>query len=255
MLAYYPLGDGVTAFSTTRRGGVSTGLYGGFNVNAYCGDKPKHVAENRRLLCQTLDINENSLILPHQVHGIESRQIAAPFFRLPEDVQAMLLEGIDSLLTDVPGVCIGVSTADCIPILMYDPVRHVTAAVHAGWRGTLSRIVCKTVKDLRVCYDSRPADLRVVVGPGISLEAFEVGEEVYDHFAQAGFDMNTIARKYTKWHLDLPECNRQQLIQSGIRPEYILNSNVCTYHRTDLFFSARRLGTKSGRIFSGILFK
>ena len=102
-------------------------------------------------------------------------------------------------------------------------------------------------------YGSRPSDLVAQIGPGIHLESFEVGDEVYDAFAQAGFDMESISKKYEKWHIDLPECNRQQLMNQGVPANHIAVSPVCTFMQSDSFFSARRLGIQSGRIFTAII--
>ena len=114
-LTYYNIADGVCAFSTTRHGGTSEGNYASLNINPYCGDKPEHVAANRTLLAAELGISTDRLILPHQTHGTETRIIGPEFCALPERIRQMLLEGVDALLTNVEGVCIGVSTADCIP--------------------------------------------------------------------------------------------------------------------------------------------
>lgn len=127
------------------------------------------------------------------------------------------------------------------------------AAIHAGWRGTVARIVEKTVSVMGNQYGSQGKDLIACIGPSISLEAFEVGDEVYQAFCEAGFDMNQIARKEAKWHIDLWEANRQQLLAYGVKPEHIEISGICTYHNNDDFFSARRQGIRSGRILSGIL--
>lgn len=254
-LVRYSVGSGVTAFSTTRHGGFSTGNYGEMNVNPYCGDEPDAVAKNRTLLCSTLGIADERLILPHQNHGIEVRQIAPEFLSLPVNVRAMLLEGVDALMTDVPQVCIGVSTADCIPILLYDSANRACCAVHSGWRGTVARIVQKAVAAMAAAYKTRPDGLSAVVGPGISVDCFEVGNEVYEEFASAGFDMPGISRMTDKWHIDLPECCHRQLVEAGLHPENIQMSDECTYSNTDKYFSARRLGAASGRIFTGIMLK
>ena len=140
MINEYSIADGVMAFSTTRKGGVSEGNYGEFNINEYCGDEPENVAENRKRLADELGIAVDHIILPHQVHGVEVRQIAAEYFSMPESHRKMALEGVDAVMTDLTGVCVGVSTADCIPVLLYDEVHHAMAAIHAGWRGTLARI-------------------------------------------------------------------------------------------------------------------
>ena len=254
-LLEYALSEGVMAFSTTRHGGCSKGLFGSFNINPYCGDDSADVEHNLQALSQELQIRVDNIVLPHQVHDIECRQIAKEFLSLPDNVRKMLLEGVDALVTDLPGVCIGVSTADCIPVLLYDEAHHAVAAIHAGWRGTLRRIVQKTVLGMHNCYDTHPEQLKAVIGPGISLQNFEVGQDVYDQFAQGNFDMDAIAKMYDKWHINLPLCNQLQLEESGIPSENILHSDVCTYDRVDDFFSARRLGVNSGRIFTGIMLR
>lgn len=254
-LLLYPLGNDVKAFSTMRHGGVSKGNYAEFNINYYCGDDVANIEANRQSLCHLLGIDKEHLVYPHQVHGTEVRQIGANFPTLPDSSKKQLLEGVDAVMTDVTGICIGVSTADCIPILLYDEKHHACCAVHAGWRGTVQRVVQHAVHAMQASYHTEPADLRTVIGPGISLENFEVGDEVYEQFAQAGFPMETIARRYEKWHIDLWECNRLQLTDLGVLPQNISISNTCTYAQVDHFFSARRLGINSGRIFTGIIMR
>ena len=250
-LLFYDFGLRVVAFSTTRHGGVSQGNYSSLNINAYCGDDMEAVAENRRLLSLELPIpNASRIIVPHQVHDSVVQVI-------DEDTlgQQELIEGVDALITRLPGVCIGVSTADCIPIIIYDPVHHCAAAVHAGWRGTVKRIAESVARQMYAFYRSDYGEMQVMMGPGISLKNFEVGQEVYDEFLQAGFPMERIAARYAKWHIDLPLCNRLQLEQLGIRPENIRETGICTYDHADDFFSARRLGINSGRIFTGVILR
>lgn len=254
-LKYYQLGEHVTAFSSTRHGGMSKGNYGEFNISGSCGDEEECVFQNRKALCAELDISDDHLIMPHQNHGIESRDIADEFFVLPGEVRKMILENVDSIMTDVKNTCIGVSTADCIPVLLYDPVHQTACAVHAGWRGTLNRIAHKEVIEMNRVYGTSPSDIKAVVGPGISLENFEIGQEVYDEFLKAGFEMEKISRMYDKWHVDLPLCNRLQLEQAGVPAENIQMSDVCTYQQVNDYFSARRLGTNSGRIYTGIILR
>ena len=246
-LTYYNMGTGVTAFSTTRQGGCSTGNYAAFNINGYCGDDEVHIAANKVALCGLLGIDSNRLVMPHQVHDCVVRRIDGP--------QQGVIEGVDAVMTDVPQLCIGVSTADCIPVLLYDSIHRAVSAVHAGWRGTVLRIVQKAVEAMRDTYGTAPADLQAVIGPGISLDSFEVGDEVYDQFLSAGFDMQPISRRDAKWHIDLPMCNRLQLMEAGIPADHIQMTNICTYQQYDRYFSARRLGIQSGRIYTGILIK
>lgn len=255
ILRYYDLHPDVTAFSTTRRGGVSQGNYSQLNINGYCGDDEAHVAENRTLLAAELGIATERLFLPHQVHGVEVRALKDDFLRLDTEEQRRMLEGVDAVMTDVAGICIGVSTADCIPVLLYDPTHRAAAAIHAGWRGTVARIVQHTVRQMALVYGTDPRDLLAVVGPGISLDAFEVGDEVYEEFEQAGFDMTVLAERLKKWHINLPLCNQLQLVEQGVPAANIQQSGICTYSHPDEYFSARRLGIKSGRIFTGIQIK
>lgn len=267
---YYNMSADVVAFSTTREGGVSEGNYASFNINAYCGDTEEHVAANRQLLADELGIATQRIIMPHQTHGVETRIISREFLGLPQNVRAMLLEGVDAVLTDVDQLCIGVSTADCIPVLLYDPEHRATAAVHAGWRGTLARIVHKTILEMRMAYQTDPANIKAVIGPGISLKNFEVGDEVYEAFEQAAFDMGTIAEEQIKrnpdaadpskrfekkWHINLPLANKQLLLHNGVQEDNIISTDICTYDNADKYFSARRLGTESGRIYTGIIIK
>ena len=249
----YTLADGVKAFSTTRKGGVSKGSYGTMNINPFCGDVEEAVAQNRQILADTLDVDASRIILPHQVHGIESRMIAEEFLQLPESIRHQLLEGVVAVMTNISGVCIGVSTADCIPVLLYDAAHHAVAAVHAGWRGTLNHIVLKVVREMGMMFHTAPKDLKAIIGPGISEANFEVGQEVYDQFQTLNFDMDRIAKMHDKWHIDLPLCNRMQLEGAGISADNILEAGICTYDAVDTFFSARRLGKDSGRIYTGIV--
>ena len=230
-LTYYPLGEGVTAFSTTRHGGFSRGNYGAFNVNRYCGDAPEAIRQNRRLLSLKLGVTDDRIVMPHQVHGVQIRKITLGFLYASADEQTARLEGVDAVMTNVHGVCIGVSTADCIPIIIYDPQHEAVCTVHAG--------------------------------PGISMEAFEVGDEVYDAFAAANFPMEAISRRMPamdgtpieKWHIDLWACNRLQLQAVGVLPEHIHVSGICTWQQSDDYFSARRLGIQSGRILTAAILR
>lgn len=252
-LLKYDFGHGIRAFSTTRHGGMSKGLFGQFNINPYCGDELNCIATNSQLLAEELGIDTKSIILPHQVHKTHCQIITTKFLTLDDNERKNCLEATDALITNVRGICIGVSTADCIPILLYDESNQATAAIHAGWRGTMAKIVKKALLTMEEEFGTKPENIKAVIGPGISLQNFEVGEEVYLQFAEAGFDMEKIARKYAKWHIDLPQTNKIILTDCGVSPENIAFSGICTYSHVDDFFSARRLGTASGRIYTGII--
>lgn len=241
-LLIYNIGEGAAAFSTK-----------------------KVVEATPQSLCQHIGIEERMLVKPHQVHGTEVRQIASDFITLPSNIRQMILEGVDAVMTDVEGVCIGISTADCIPVILFEPNRKVACAIHAGWRGTAKRIVEKAISAMVITYKINPKNLVAVIGPGISLDSFEVGDEVYNKFSEAGFSMDKIAQKrparipeyasQEKWHIDLPLCNRLQLEGMGVSSENIKDSAIDTFTHTDEFFSARRLGVDAGRIFNGIIIR
>lgn len=260
----YCLGDGVRAFSTTRRGGVSRGAYGQFNINPYCGDDVAAVSENRRLLARELGIGVERIVMSHQVHGTRIMAVTPEILHLSNDRRCDLLEGVDALMTDVGDVCIGVSTADCIPVLLYDDEHRAAAAVHAGWRGTTKHIVTEVIEAMKRNYRTRPEALKAVFGPGISLHNFEVGQEVYDEFLRASFPMDKVAVRFPamlpqtdcggeRWHIDLKLCNRLELEAAGISCDRIEDTAICTYDSVVDFFSARRLGIRSGRIYTGII--
>lgn len=255
VLTYYNMAEGVTAFSTTRHGGVSSGSYASLNINPYCGDKAANIVANRQLLAAELDVESSRVLLLHQVHGDGNRMVCEDFFAWDNATKSAFLDGADALMTDCRNLCIGVSTADCIPILLYDSSHHAVSAVHAGWRGTCKRIVCKTLRDMNFRYGTCAEDVIAVIGPGISQRNFEVGQEVYDAFLQEGHDMEAIAMRIEKWHLDLPLCNRIQLEEAGVEPANIHQSDICTYDAADDYFSARRLGIASGRIYTGIVLR
>ena len=260
VIDYYEMGTGIVAFSSTRHGGCSKGNYAGFNINRYCGDNEEDVCENRRALCQTLGISDDHLILPHQVHGTRTVMIDRTFLALSAIERQKALEGVDALMTNLQGVCIGVSTADCIPVLLFDMENRAVCAIHAGWRGTVKRIAVKALQAMSHAYGTQPQQVIAQIGPGIHLDSFEVGDEVYDAFTNEGFHMPAISKRYLsyngtgeKWHIDLPNCNRLQLLSAGLESPNIKVSTVCTFQQADDYFSARRLGISSGRIFSGVM--
>ncbi len=195
------------------------------------------------------------VVQAHQVHGSKVAVIGRP------GITRELLEGYDALVTCLPGVAIGVRTADCIPILLCDPVHRAVAAVHAGWRGTLAGIPRAAIAKMRLEYGTAAEDLRAVIGPGICRECFQVGEEVAGAFRDVGFPMDKIyswngpraeGDKKGGHHIDLPLANRMILEDEGVRAENIQQSPVCTCENANLY-SARREGPKCGRNINAIM--
>ena len=214
------------------------------------------------------------VVQAHQVHGDRVAVVTSAGTTREE------LEGYDALVTDVPGVAIGARTADCIPVLMYDPVHRAVAAVHSGWKGTVLKIAAKTLAVMASKYGTRAADILAVIGPGIGPDSFQVGPEVAEAFLAAGFPETwsrpetdddgtastgkTIVRLITDrgpripdsmsggLHIDLPQAVRQTLIRAGVHDANVLISGIDTYTYPG-FFSARREGPSCGRTVNTIM--
>ena len=246
----------IAHFCTTRQGGTSVGNYASFNLSPFSGDDLRAVLNNQSKLAEWLGIDADKIILPFQTHGTEVREISDRFFELADEEKRDYLNGVDAIFTRIPKVCIGVSTADCVPILFYDPTTQVVAAAHAGWRGTCGRIAEKTINALAETYSCHPSDILVTIGPSISAKVYEVGQEVVDNFEDAGFDIPEIVEIRNKSiYLDLWKANEQSLLKAGVAAENIEVAGICTFTEHERFFSARRLGIKSGRLLSGIMLK
>lgn len=231
----------ITAFSTERGEEVDASApHSGFNINRWCGDSTAHTDICRATLCHALGIDSSCLVLPHQTHGTVVADVD----------RGDAIDGADALMTSRRGLCIGVSTADCIPILLHDTRHDAICAVHSGWRGTVQHITARALEAMAATYATRREDVVAAIGPGIRIEAFEVGDEVYEAFSQAGFSMGDIARRMDRrWHIDLVQAVRADL--SGVNA--ISDCGLCTHTMYHRFFSARRLGIDSGRIFTGIM--
>ncbi len=250
---------------STRPGGVSP-LEGKqvLNLGFMEWDAREHVAENRRLLQAALGAENLTLAPLKQIHSDAIHLFnAAPAHPCKGDASA----------TNRPGVLLGVQTADCVPILLVDPKKRAVAAIHAGWKGTLARIAEKAVGRMRLEFGSEPADLLAAIGPSIGPCCYEVGAEFVTKFSaqfadaseyfdepRTGDEPNPL-----QWlnmappghqppprnvHLDLPKANRAQLLAAGLRAQNVFSCGLCTACHTDLFFSYRREGGPSGRLFS-----
>lgn len=259
MLSYPFDGSGnIFGFTTTRQGGISGGNYSSLNLGAYSGDDVGNVQENRRRLCRAVGIMDEKLFLPHQVHGVDIVHIDESFLSLSVADQQKRLSEKDAVITSVKNICIGVTTADCVPVLLFCPQRKIAAAIHAGWKGTAGRIASLCVRYMQKHLDVTPENLYAVICPSISVDRFEVGEEVVDRFLSAGYDSGQVLWSNSstgKSHIDLWNANRSDLEQAGVLSEKIEIAGVCTRTCCSEFFSARKLGVASGRIVSGIVMR
>ena len=236
-----------------------------FTTDRTIGRNPTLIHEAiNRLTPPSHTIEEHSFRFarPHQTHSDRIYHLSEDYFSLSEKEQQRQMEDTDAVISNVKYACIGISTADCIPVLVYDKEHQAAAAIHAGWRGTVQRIVEKTIKMMQHTFDTNPSQCHAVIGPGISQQSSEVGWEVHEAFTKAQFPMQDVTiilpandGKGTKPHIDLKELNRLQLITAGIIPQNITTSHIDTF-TDERFFSARREqkgNEKCGRILSGFI--
>ena len=231
---FAPFADLLAAGFTTRHGGVSQAPYGSLNLGMSSGDDPAAVDANRQRLLAALGFAPGALALAGQIHGAEVRTIDAPG----------LHERCDGLVTQQPGLLLGIIAADCAPVVFADPVARVVGACHSGWRGTQANIVGETVRAM-IALGARPEQMRAAVGPCIAADAFEVGEEVAEQF-----DPTFVVRR-AEWprpHVDLRGVLAAQLREAGIAETQIAIEPGCTVAENDRFFSYRTEGAQSGRL-------
>ena len=256
----------IHAFSTSQ-GGVSI-LNGHkvLNLGFTEWDARENVQKNRKLFQSALNADRLAMVSLKQFHS----DVVCGFSAAPNE-----LCSADASISNTPNLLLGIQTADCVPILLLDPLKRAIAAVHAGWRGTLQRIVEKTIGRMKMEFKSNPSDLLAAIGPAIGGCCYEVGTEVaaafHSQFANAsewfdelrtGDEPNPLQwlNQFPPGHqpppknvrLDLRQPNRAQLLAACLRPQNIFVSDLCTACRPDLFFSYRKQGSQSGRMMSVI---
>ena len=231
---------------STRRGGVSEGGFGSLNLGRARGEVPENVAENRRRFFEAADFPAERLVEVKQVHGCD--------VLVAEDVSPDEKACGDALVTNVPGLGVAVQTADCIPVLIADARKMVVAAVHAGRKGVVGGVLPGTIERMREEYGCEPRDMRAALGPAISGERYEVGEECLPPFRERHRNWRdfTTPLGRGKWLLDLPLVARLQLASAGIPESRIGAPGPCTFSESSRFFSYRRDGPSTGRLLSAI---
>ncbi|TAK65006.1 MAG: peptidoglycan editing factor PgeF [Bacteroidetes bacterium] len=218
---------------STKKGGVSRIPYG-LNLSYMVGDDPNFVDQNRERFFGKLGISLDLLAVPKQFHGDFIKIVSTPG----------VYDLCDALITATPSVYLCVTTADCLPIFLYDPITPAVATVHAGWRGTKLKIVEKTIKKMIKEFNTNPAELRVFIGPGSGVCCYEVGDDV-----ARDFDQRYLVRYSTKKpHLNMKLYTKIQLIDAGVKDKNIEMSEYCTICTPSLFYSFRRERLNSGRM-------
>jgi YfiH family protein len=235
------------AFST-RAGGVSASPFDTLNLGARWGDAAANVEENRRRLVRAVSGGAGPLYVARQVHGA-----GVAIVRDGDDPAWIARMEADALVTNDPGLTLGVFVADCIPAIVADPRSGAVAAAHAGWRGTVAGVLPAVVRVLGAEFGARPGDLRVALGPAIGPCCFEVGPEVVDAFRAAlreaadGVVLPSPRGVAGKWHVDLKAANRLLLERAGVAPDAIDAGPECTCHDGARFFSYRRDRDRTGQ--------
>ncbi|GFO56609.1 laccase domain protein [Geomonas sp. Red276] len=238
-------GNKVVAGFTTRHEGVSRPPYNSLNLGSNTLDSPHNVEGNRSLLARSFGTTLDRFVTVTQVHGTDLLVIDAPN---PEFSHFLKLE-CDGIVTNQPGIMIAICVADCVPILLHDPVKKVVAALHAGWQGTVGNIAAKGVKAMASLFDCDIRNIQAAVGPGIGGCCYQVDTPVRDAFVKAGQAWDLISQEQGdgKWLLDLPIANRRLLEDAGLAPDQIQTTTHCVSCNQELFFSYRRDGGDTGR--------
>lgn len=230
---------GLVVAESRRHGGVSQEPYASLNLGLNTPDDPANVTENRRRFFQALSISPERVASSHQVHGIEVLHATEPG----------RYTGYDALITNQPDLFLGVSTADCVPVLVYDTRHRAVAAIHAGWRGTAGGIVSVTLQTMQQQFGTQPGDCYAFIGTCIDETSFEVGIEVADQF---GPNYKRIDSFSGKAFINLKSANTRQLTDFGIPAAQIAVSTFSTVLDNKDYFSYRHEKGQTGRMLAVI---
>jgi len=231
----------VTHAVFTRHGGVSPEPWTSLNVGGTVGDERARVVENRLRSFRALGCAPHSLFDVWQVHSADVVIANAPHDFTPPEFKA------DAIITDKPDVTLFMRFADCVPILLHDPVRHVVGIVHAGWQGTVKRTASEAVKAMTAAYGTDPQDILAGIGPSIGPDHYEVGEDVIMRVRQSFGDQAESLLQHNNGHVhfDLWSANRLDLEQAGVNQVEV--SGLCTACNKDDWFSHRAFKGSTGR--------
>lgn len=229
-----------------RKGGISEAPYDSLNLCTRVGDKEENVAENKKIASAAFGISPENMVCVKQVHGDSIHIVDAEDKKSYEKVEA------DAIITNLKNAVIGILTADCVPVLIYDPVKRASGVSHAGWKSAALGIASKTIKAMTKTFGSNPSDMLAAIGPGIGVCCYDVNTDVENEFKKRYIE----ASFYIKdGRLDLKSMNLLDLKQAGLRKENISVSNICTSCNNDIFFSYRKDEKITGRQMSFIAIK
>lgn len=232
----------------TRQGGVSPEPWSSLNMATSVGDSRERVIENRNRIKTGLGLESTGFYDVWQVHGTDVVMAAAPRHIHTAHTKA------DSIITDRANVALLMLFADCVPIFLFDPMHRAIGIAHAGWKGTIARVVARTVESMRQAFGSRPEDLLAGIGPSICQDHYQVGSEVIQQVESAfGSDSGLLTGHFDgKANLNLWEANRRILEENGVKGAHIQVSGLCTLEQPQDWYSHRGEKGKTGR-FGGVL--
>ena len=221
---------------STRIGGVSEGNYSSMNLSFTRGDDENAVRENYRRMAKALDVKEDSFVFAAQTHTTNVHKVTL-------DNRGEKLRDVDGLITDVPGLCLVTSYADCVPLYFLDPVHRAIGLSHSGWRGTVGKIGQETLRTMNVEYGTDAKDVIAAIGPSICQECYEVSEDVIEQFREAfnseHWNELFYQKDNMKYQLNLWKANEIIMLEAGVRKENIAVTNVCTCCNGEILYSHR----------------
>ncbi|HIZ12665.1 MAG TPA: peptidoglycan editing factor PgeF [Candidatus Mediterraneibacter stercorigallinarum] len=236
---------------STRLGGVSEGFYASLNLSFDRGDREECVRENFRRIGEALGIRCEDMVLSRQTHTTNVR-IVTEADRGKGITRERDYTDVDGLVTNVPGICLVTSYADCVPLYFVDPVKKVIGLSHSGWRGTVGKIGKKTILLMQEKYGSDPADILAAAGPSVCMDCYEVSEDVIERvkeaFEEAFWPQLFYRKPNGKYQLNLWKANELIFREAGILPEHIAVTNVCTHCNSRILYSHRAAGDKRGNL-------
>ena len=236
---------------STRLGGVSEGCYASMNLSFDRGDDPEAVRENFRRIGNAIGVNVEDMVMSKQTHTTNVRVVTEED-RGKGVVKERDYTDVDGLVTDVRGICLVTSYADCVPLYFVDPVRNAIGLSHSGWRGTVGKIGKKTVELMTERFGSDPSDILACVGPSVCVDCYEVSEDVVEKvreaFAPALWNRLFYKKDNGKYQLDLWKTNEEIFLEAGILPEHIAVTNVCTHCNSRILYSHRTQGDRRGKL-------
>ncbi|WP_373127793.1 peptidoglycan editing factor PgeF [Dielma fastidiosa] len=246
--------DGMLAAGTTLRVAEQPE---NFNMALHVGGDKENILKNRNKFCEDFNISLNQCVFAQQTHSDHLIKVTNADSGRGSDDAANAIPDCDALYTKEKGIMLGVFHADCVPVLIYDPIQELICAIHAGWQGTVKEITGKAINYLKENEGVDPSQLLVYIGPAICQDNFEVGEEVVELINNMSFDTSAFVYQNTetkKAYVDNKGLNREQCILAGVPYTNISVDKNCTYSNQENFFSYRR-DKNCGRHMSFIMMK